>query len=69
MSRRGRVAAAGNGEGSDDAELNVPDAQEQGETVVTEGQMTLAEINAARQRVSDKTPPKERKGQHPARLG
>lgn len=68
MTRRGRVASAGNGEGSDDAELNVPDAVE-GTELEQPGQMTLAEINAARQRLADKAPAVERKGAHPARLG
>lgn len=50
MTRRGRVAAAGNGEGSDDAELNVPDAQEAGVTEAPD-QVDLADVNAARQRL------------------
>lgn len=69
MSRRGRVAAAGNGEGSDDAELNVPEAQ--GATELEQpGQADLAEVNAARQRLLVKRANKpEAPGKGDARLG
>lgn len=69
MSRRGRNPAAGNGEGVDDAELAGTDVADQGVTEAPD-QVSLADINAARQRLLVKqgvTP--EKPGPNPAKLG